>query len=67
MPPNRQQMPGSTHGSTGMFAPTSAQSQGPLQRRPLFGLSGNHLNRPSVSGYGMSAGIKIGRQQGGHI
>jgi len=30
----------------------------------MLNLGGNNVNRPSISGYGMSAGMKIGRQQG---
>jgi len=42
----------------------SSQSHTPAQRQPFANVSGNTLDRPSVGGYGMSAGMKIGRQQG---
>lgn len=42
----------------------SSQNQTPSQRQPFGNLSGNSINRPSMSGYGMSAGMKVGRQQG---
>ncbi|MCJ1245469.1 hypothetical protein MMC30_002673 [Trapelia coarctata] len=63
LPSVRQQASGSTR-NFGAFAPASSHSQTPSQRRPLLNLGGNNVNRPSVSGYGMSAGMKIGRQQG---
>ena len=44
--------------------PNSSQNQTPSQRQPFSNISGNSVNRPSVSGYGMSAGMKVGRQQG---
>jgi hypothetical protein len=37
-------------------------SQTPSHRQPFTSLDSNTLNRPSVSGYGMSAGMKIGKQ-----
>ena len=37
--------------------------QTPSQRQPLANVSHNSLNRSGVSGYGMSAGMKVGRQQ----
>ena len=43
--------------------PPSSQSQTPTQRQPFGTLNINSINRPSVSGYGMSAGMKVGRQQ----
>lgn len=42
----------------------SMQNQTPSQRQPFGIISGNSVNRPSVGGYGMSAGLKVGRQQG---
>jgi len=42
----------------------SSQNQTPSQRQPFGNISGNSINRPSMSGYGMSAGMKVGRQQG---
>ena len=44
--------------------PNSSQSQTPSQRQPFSSITGNSVNRPHVSGYGMSAGMKVGRQQG---
>ena len=43
---------------------SSSQNQTPSQRQPFGPISGNSVNRPNVSGYGMSAGLKVGRQQG---
>lgn len=40
----------------------TAPSQAPSYRQPFAGLHTNTINRPSVSGHGMSAGMKIGRQ-----
>ena len=42
----------------------SLQSQTPSQRQPLGSVNTNSVNRSGVSGYGMSAGMKVGRQQG---
>ena len=36
--------------------------QTPSQRQPLVNLGSSGLNRSSISGYGMSAGMKVGRQ-----
>ena len=33
-------------------------------RKPFANVNGGSVNRPSVSGYGMSVGMKVGRQQG---
>ncbi|MCJ1230733.1 hypothetical protein MMC12_007407 [Toensbergia leucococca] len=41
----------------------SLQSQTPSQRQPLGSVNTNSVNRSGVSGYGMSAGMKVGRQQ----
>lgn len=48
----------------GALATGTSQTQTPAQRRPLGGLNGNSSSRTGVSGYGMSAGLKVGRQQG---
>ncbi|KAL2050132.1 hypothetical protein ABVK25_009635 [Lepraria finkii] len=40
----------------------TAPSQTPSYRQPFAGLHTNTINKPSVSGHGMSAGMKIGRQ-----
>ncbi|CAD6571333.1 MAG: hypothetical protein ASARMPREDX12_004322 [Alectoria sarmentosa] len=40
------------------------QNHTPGQRQSLAGLNINSVNRNGLSGYGMSAGMKIGRQQG---
>jgi len=42
----------------------SSQMQTPSRRQPFVNVTGNSVNRSSVSGYGMSAGLKVGRQQG---
>ncbi|KAK4692020.1 E3 ubiquitin-protein ligase CCNP1IP1, partial [Lecanoromycetidae sp. Uapishka_2] len=41
----------------------SLQSHTPAHRQPFAGHNVNSAARPSMSGYGMSAGMKIGRQQ----
>ncbi|MCJ1391539.1 hypothetical protein MMC18_004403 [Xylographa bjoerkii] len=61
--PPRQQVPGSV-GAITADAPVTSHSQTPSQRRPMANINNTTVNRPSVSGYGMSAGLKIGRQQG---
>jgi len=43
---------------------SSSQNQTPSQRQPFGNISGNSISRPSMSGYGMSAGMKVGRQPG---
>lgn len=50
--------------SLGALATGASQTHAPSQRRPLGGLNGNTASRPGVSGYGMSAGLKVGRQHG---
>ena len=40
------------------------QHHTPVPRQTLGGLSTNNVHRNGLSGYGMSAGMKIGRQQG---
>jgi len=42
----------------------NSQSQTPGHRQSFPGITVNSAVRPSVSGYGMSAGMKVGRQQG---
>ena len=42
----------------------SSQMQTPSHRQPFINGAGNSVNRPIGSGYGMSAGLKVGRQQG---
>ena len=34
------------------------------RRQPLNNINGNTVSKPSISGYGMSAGAKFGRQEG---
>ncbi len=43
----------------------SSQMQTPSHRQPFASMTSNSVNRSSVSGYGMSAGLKVGRQIGG--
>lgn len=38
------------------------QSQTPAHQQSFAGLNANTLSRPSMSGYGLSAGLKVGRQ-----
>ena len=45
-------------------ASTLRVQQTPSQRQPLAKIGANALNRSGISGYGMSAGVKVGRQQG---
>ena len=40
------------------------QNHTPGQRQSLGNLNMNSTNRNNLSGYGMSAGMKVGRQQG---
>ena len=39
----------------------------PAHRQPFANISGNTMERPGMNGYGMSAGMKVGRQQTGKI
>lgn len=45
----------------------SPKGHTPAQRQPFGNLSTNSVNRPGVSGYGMSAGMKVSQQQGGEL
>ena len=38
------------------------QNQTPAHQQPLASLNANTLSRPSMSGYGLSAGLKVGKQ-----
>ena len=51
------------HRATNAFMGGS-QAQTPSHRQPFATLNSNNVNRSGVSGYGMSAGVKVGRQQG---
>ena len=59
----RQQVPESAR-NIGVSAPATSHSQTPCQRRPPVNMNSNSISRPSLSGYGMSAGMKVGRQRG---
>ena len=61
-------VPGSNRNPS-TLANRSSQNHTPGQRQPFASISGNAIDRPGVggSGYGMSAGMKIGRQQGNEI
>lgn len=55
--------------TTGTFVnpgriPAERLQQTPSQRQPLANVGNSSLNRSGVRGYGMSAGMKVGRQQG---
>ncbi|KAI9723940.1 MAG: hypothetical protein M1812_000658 [Candelaria pacifica] len=50
-------------GHLGGFASNNMHTQTPMHRQPLGSHNGNALNNSSMSGYGMSAGMKAGRQQ----
>lgn len=61
--------PASRLGTGGHRNPANAlnrdlQHHTPGQRQSLAGLNLNSVNRNGLSGYGMSAGMKVGRQQG---
>ncbi|MCJ1381125.1 hypothetical protein MMC17_004234 [Xylographa soralifera] len=61
--PSRQQVPGPVRAAA-TNVPATSHTQTPSQRRPMLNMNSATIIRPSVSGYGMSAGLKIGRQQG---
>ncbi|KAL8954101.1 MAG: hypothetical protein Q9222_000080 [Ikaeria aurantiellina] len=46
------------------FGTGLSQNQTPSQRLPLGAMSASSINRTNFGGYGMSAGLKVGRQQG---
>ncbi|MCJ1351219.1 MAG: hypothetical protein MMC33_001202 [Icmadophila ericetorum] len=48
----------------GTFTASNLHGQTPLQRRPLSNLVSASNSRSGLSGYGMSAGLKVGRQHG---
>ena len=56
----RQQAQGTIRNSR-MHAPATSHGPDQIHRRPFLSTS---INRSNVGGYGMSAGMKIGRQQG---
>lgn len=45
----------------------SPKGHTPAQRQPFGNLGTSSVNRPSMSGYGMSAGMKTSQQQGGEL
>ncbi|KAI4191538.1 MAG: hypothetical protein LQ346_004752 [Caloplaca aetnensis] len=45
------------------FAAGMSQNPTPLRRMPLGNMSASNVNRSNFGGYGMSAGLKVGRQQ----
>ncbi|KAL8690672.1 MAG: hypothetical protein Q9218_003930 [Villophora microphyllina] len=49
------------------FTGGMSQGQTPLQRLPLGTMSGSSVNKSNISNYGMSAGMKVGRQQGSRL
>ncbi|KAL8861781.1 MAG: hypothetical protein Q9178_001982 [Gyalolechia marmorata] len=55
-----------THLQNGVsrVAPGMSHLPTPSQRLPLGTMGPSSVNRPNVGGYGMSAGLKVGRQQG---
>ena len=57
------QVQGSTR-TRGFFPTGSSHGHTPPLRRPLNGINGNAGNRSGTSGYGMSAGIKVGKPNG---
>ena len=50
--------------NNGLFSAGNIPTQTPSQRRPLATVNGNTAGRSGLSGYGMSAGLKVGRQTG---
>ena len=48
-------------------APMGSQNRSPSRRQPFNTITGNSMSKPTASGYGMSAGLKVGRQQGNGI
>ena len=50
--------------NVGSYATGGMHNQTPSQRHPLGAVNVNSVNRSGISGYGMSAGMKVGRQQG---
>ncbi|KAL8731479.1 MAG: hypothetical protein Q9181_004289 [Wetmoreana brouardii] len=56
------QQDGSRNSSS--FMTGLSHSQTPSQRQPLGTMSASSVNRSNHGGYGMSAGLKVGRQQG---
>ena len=50
--------------SIGGYATGGVHNQTPSQRHPLGSINVNSVSRSGMSGYGMSAGVKVGRQQG---
>lgn len=47
-----------------VYATGGVHNQTPSQRHPLGAVNVNSVGRSAMSGYGMSAGMKVGRQQG---
>lgn len=48
--------------NTASTANRGLQSQNPAHSQPFASLNANTLSRPSMSGYGLSAGLKVGKQ-----
>ena len=48
--------------NTASTASRGLQSQTPTHQQPFASLNANTLSRPSMSGYGLSAGLKVGKQ-----
>ena len=48
--------------NTASTANRGLQSQTPAHQQPFASLNANTLSRPSMSGYGLSAGLKVGKQ-----
>ena len=51
--------------SSANMASRNSQNHVPAQRQPFASKSGNPMERHGMNGYGMSAGMKVGRQQTG--
>lgn len=52
--------------SNGTFGGPNRVQQTP-QRQPLANVGTGSMGRPIISGYGMSAGLRVGRQQGKRV
>ncbi|KAL8820830.1 MAG: hypothetical protein Q9223_001022 [Gallowayella weberi] len=61
---NFQQGTGGGNRNASHVGPGLSQIPTPSQRLPLGATGASSINRPMFGGYGMSAGLKVGRQQG---
>ena len=59
---NSSRMGSGGYRNTASTANSGLQSQTPAHQQSFAGLNANTLSRPSMSGYGLSAGLKVGKQ-----